>query len=195
MDDLGEGFGLTAQVPVSIDAKRVCEFMRRALEGLVEALETAPGTAMHALEVLPEEERQKVLYEWNDTAVEYPREKCIQELFEEQVEKSPEAVAVVYEDKQLTYRELNRASEPAGALFEGVGGAAGCASRDLRGAECGDGGGVVGDFEGGRGVCAIGSGVSGGATEVHAGRQRSGGVVDARASAGTFSVRSTQACQ
>jgi len=55
-----------------------------------------------------EEEREQVLYGWNDTTVEYPKEKCIHELFEEQVEKRPEAVAVVYEDQQLTYGELNR---------------------------------------------------------------------------------------
>ena len=58
--------------------------------------------------MLPEEERQQVLYGWNDTGEEYPREKCIQELFEEQVEKSPEATAVVFEEASLSYGELNR---------------------------------------------------------------------------------------
>ena len=49
-----------------------------------------------------------MLYEWNETEVEYPREQCIQELFEEQAEKSPAATAVVYEDSELSYGELNR---------------------------------------------------------------------------------------
>ena len=46
--------------------------------------------------------------EWNETLREYPEEKCVHELFEEQVEKSPEAVAVVFEDRQLSYQELNK---------------------------------------------------------------------------------------
>ncbi|MDP9040030.1 MAG: amino acid adenylation domain-containing protein, partial [Acidobacteriota bacterium] len=95
VDDLGEGFGLTVQVDRSIEPKRVCEYMHTALESVVEALESEPGRAVRSLEVLPEEERKRVLYEWNRTEVEYPRDKCVHELFEEQVGKTPEAVAVV----------------------------------------------------------------------------------------------------
>jgi len=51
--------------------------------------ECARARRVHT-EVLPEMERRQVLYEWNETVVEYPREKCIHELFEEQVEKTPE---------------------------------------------------------------------------------------------------------
>ncbi len=60
------------------------------------------------LPMLPQEERQQLLYEWNATEVEYPRDKCVHELFEEQVEQRPGAVAVAYEDEQLSYEELNR---------------------------------------------------------------------------------------
>ena len=49
----------------------------------------------------------QVLMEWNDTQVDYPQDSCIHHLFEAQVERSPDAVAVVFEDEQLTYRELN----------------------------------------------------------------------------------------
>ena len=54
---------------------------------------------------------------------EYPRDKCIHQLFEEQVERTPEAVAVVWEEQQLTYRELNaRANQLAHYLRkQGVG--------------------------------------------------------------------------
>ena len=45
--------------------------------------------------------------EWNDTAADYPQDRCIHQLFEEQVARTPEAVAVVFEDEQLTYGELN----------------------------------------------------------------------------------------
>ncbi|SDZ37825.1 AMP-binding enzyme, partial [Thermoactinomyces sp. DSM 45892] len=56
---------------------------------------------------VPEEEQKQLLEEWNDTPVEYSYESTIHERFEEQVLRTPEAVAVVYEDRQLTYRELN----------------------------------------------------------------------------------------
>ena len=108
VDDLGEGFGLTAQTSMrAIGAERVCEYMSTALESLVEALETEPGRAVRSIEVLPEEERRRVLYEWNETGRSIRREKCVHELFEEQVERTPEAVAVVYGEQELSYRELN----------------------------------------------------------------------------------------
>jgi amino acid adenylation domain-containing protein len=59
------------------------------------------------LPLLTEGERHQLLIEWNDTHRDYPKDKCIHELFEEQVEKTPDAIAVVFEDQQLTYRELN----------------------------------------------------------------------------------------
>ena len=57
--------------------------------------------------VLTEAERHKLLVEWNRTERDYPRDKCVHQLFEEQVERTPEAVAVVFEGQSLTYRELN----------------------------------------------------------------------------------------
>src|SRR5208337_5258587 len=59
----------------------------------------------------------------NNTKTEYPKNKCIHELFEAQVELTPEAIAVVFEDQQLTYREINnRANQVAHYLYRaGVG--------------------------------------------------------------------------
>ena len=57
--------------------------------------------------MLTEFEQQQLLVEWNDTQVDYPHDKCIHQLFEEQVERTPDAVAVVFENQQLTYQELN----------------------------------------------------------------------------------------
>ncbi|MGA8529828.1 MAG: amino acid adenylation domain-containing protein, partial [Acidobacteriaceae bacterium] len=108
VDDLGQGFSLVAQTPASVGPMRVCELMHTALESLAEALETAPAKPVRALEVLPESERHRVLYEWNDTAAEYPSDKCVHELFEEQVARTPDAVAVVFEEQELSYAELNR---------------------------------------------------------------------------------------
>ncbi|MFK5968540.1 MAG: amino acid adenylation domain-containing protein [Candidatus Marithrix sp.] len=52
----------------------------------------------------------QALPEWNNTKTDYPQNKCIHQLFEEQVEKTPDAIAVVFEDQLLTYRELNNES-------------------------------------------------------------------------------------
>ena len=108
VNDLGEGFSLDAQTHASVDPVRICEFMRTALVSLSDALETAPSTPLRRLEVLPAPERHRVLYEWNETKVEFPSDKCVHQLFEEQVVKTPDAVAVVYEDHHLSYGELNR---------------------------------------------------------------------------------------
>jgi amino acid adenylation domain-containing protein len=107
VDDLGEALGLTAKVRTPLEARRVCALMHTALEGLVEALETAPRRAVGSIEVLPAEERARVVDEWNRTDAPFPRELCTHHLFEAQVERTPHAVAVVSEGGTLTYAELN----------------------------------------------------------------------------------------
>ncbi len=59
------------------------------------------------IDMLSEEERNQILYDFNDTKLDYPKNKTIVNLFEEQVAKTPDNIAVVFEDKKLTYRELN----------------------------------------------------------------------------------------
>ena len=117
VEDFGQDMGLTAQVQSSIGPMRICQFMRTALQSVVEALETAPTTAVNKLEVLPAQERHQLLYGWNDTAAEYPGEKCIHTLFEEQVARTPDATALVFEEQELSYEELNqRANQLAHTL-------------------------------------------------------------------------------
>ncbi|MFN8770205.1 MAG: AMP-binding protein [Neisseriaceae bacterium] len=57
---------------------------------------------------LDSEDYEKIIYNWNKTDKEYPENKTVHELFEEQVLKTPDNIAVVYEDRQLTYQELNQ---------------------------------------------------------------------------------------
>ena len=57
--------------------------------------------------VLSEAERNEILYAWNDTRADFP-DLCTHELFEQQVDRAPDAIAVVFEGQGLTYRELNR---------------------------------------------------------------------------------------
>ncbi len=108
VDDLGEGFALTAQVQSPADPQRICDYMQTALDQLVGALESAPATSLRSLDVLPEAERRQLLVEWNDTQTDYPRGRCVHELFEEQAARTPESVALEFEGREITYAELNR---------------------------------------------------------------------------------------
>jgi amino acid adenylation domain-containing protein len=70
--------------------------------------------------VLTDAERHQLLVEWNDTQVDYPK-KCIHQLVEEQVERTPDAIAVVFGEKQLTYRELNERSNRLAHYLQSLG--------------------------------------------------------------------------
>jgi amino acid adenylation domain-containing protein len=74
---------------------------------LLEGIVTAPERPISELPLLSAAERHQLLVEWNETGTEYPQDKCIHQLFEEQSLRTPDAVAVVFENQQLTYRELN----------------------------------------------------------------------------------------
>ena len=81
------------------------------------------------IEIVTPEEKHKILYDFNNTNVDYPRDKTIVDLFEEQVEKTPDNIAVVFEDQKLTYRELNeKANRLAYYLIEN-----GVKSKDIIG--------------------------------------------------------------
>jgi amino acid adenylation domain-containing protein len=67
--------------------------------------------AIGELEILSQSDRHQLLAEFNQTQTDYPQDKCIHQLFEEQVERSPNSIAVVFENQQLTYRELNDRSD------------------------------------------------------------------------------------
>ncbi|MBR8840828.1 MAG: amino acid adenylation domain-containing protein, partial [Stigonema ocellatum SAG 48.90 = DSM 106950] len=75
---------------------------------LLEGIASHPQQLLGDLPWLTERERDQLLVEWNNTEKEYPSQKCIHELFEAQVQLTPDAVALVFEDTQLTYHELNR---------------------------------------------------------------------------------------
>jgi amino acid adenylation domain-containing protein len=119
VDDLGRDFLLTAQASAPIAPEQVCRLMETALENLVAALEQRPSTPTCRVEVLPLTERDQVLARWNATARDFPRGRCLHELFEAQVVRTPNAVAVVSKGREITYADLNaRANRLARALQE-----------------------------------------------------------------------------
>src|ERR1041385_6406996 len=84
--------------------ERYQEYFRRLLAGMVDG----EKQRLNSIELMGERELEQVLFEWNETEAKYLKKKFIQELFEEQVEKTPHAVAIVYGNEDLTYGELNR---------------------------------------------------------------------------------------
>ncbi|RSZ60356.1 non-ribosomal peptide synthase/polyketide synthase [Massilia atriviolacea] len=107
VDDLGDGFGLSAQVAEPVDPQRVCGYVAQALEGLVVALETAPQQPARDIAILGADERERLLVRWNDTAQAFPDELCIHQLFERQAARAPQAPALVQHDQRLDYAQLN----------------------------------------------------------------------------------------
>jgi len=112
------GQGLVGKIEYSRDLfdpetiTRMVGHWQTLLEGIAED----PGQRLSALPLLTAAEQRQVV-QWNNTQAEFPRERCIHQLFEEQVKRTPEAVAVVCEDQQLTYAQLNqRANQLAHSL-------------------------------------------------------------------------------
>ena len=79
----------------------------RCYENLLLKISSNPYKAITKIDLVDKETKDKLLYKWNDTDRVYPSNKTIHSLFEEQVVKSPNNIAVIYQDVKLTYKELN----------------------------------------------------------------------------------------
>jgi amino acid adenylation domain-containing protein len=81
-------------------------WMARHFQTLLEGIVAAPSYQLGKLSLLTQEEQQQLI-SWNDTSCEFPMNKCIHQLFEEQVERTPYKIAISKEERQLSYQELN----------------------------------------------------------------------------------------
>jgi amino acid adenylation domain-containing protein len=121
VDDAGTGFTLTALGLPEAQPDRVCDQLQQAISDLLRLLETAPATAVDALDVLPPTERKQVVAEWNDTAQTFPIG-TLDGLFAAQAARTPDAVAVVDVDGgTLTYAELDAQSAALASHLAGAG--------------------------------------------------------------------------
>ncbi|ARL89915.1 non-ribosomal peptide synthetase [Burkholderia pseudomallei] len=84
--------------------RRYVTYWRRLLEGMTAG---AADQTIVGLPLLDEAERKQVVYEWNATERDYPIEQCIHQLFEAQVDRKPEAIALTFDGQRLSYAELN----------------------------------------------------------------------------------------
>src|ERR1051326_8287216 len=92
-------------------------YFRTLLAGMVDG----ENQGLDSIELMGERELEQVLFEWNATQAEYPQDRCLHELFEDQVEKTPNAVAVVFEDESWSYAELDRRANQLAHYLRGLG--------------------------------------------------------------------------
>jgi amino acid adenylation domain-containing protein len=88
---------------------------------LLEAAAANANMSISDLRMLTPQEMNKVLVEWNDTAKEFHQCACVHQLIEAQAERTPDAVAVIYEEDRLTYRELDRGANQLANYLRGLG--------------------------------------------------------------------------
>ncbi len=101
---VGGGFCFNTDLFDQETIQRLARHFRLLLESIV----AEPETPVGQLKLLPDDERRLLLEEWNDPSVAFPVTECLHERFERQVQRTPDAVAVVFEEQQLTYDQLNR---------------------------------------------------------------------------------------
>ncbi len=117
--ELDKTIGLTLNYCTKLFNKVTIERLYKHLHNILKAITRDLNIKLSDIEMLTEEETHQLLVDFNDTKTEYPNNKMIPELFEEQVARTPDNIAVVYESKQLTYRELNeKANQLARVLQE-----------------------------------------------------------------------------
>ncbi|MEX3860283.1 amino acid adenylation domain-containing protein, partial [Paraburkholderia sp. BR10923] len=114
----GEEIAGTLGYATALFDQATIERQRGYLLALLRAMAADARQAVHRIELLSSAERTYLLEELNRTAVTYPEQQCIHELFEAQVRQAPDAVAVVYQDQRVSYGELNaRANQLAHHLI------------------------------------------------------------------------------
>jgi natural product biosynthesis luciferase-like monooxygenase protein len=102
-----------------VTAQELAQRLQRVAEALVTA-ETST-LALGNLPLMSASERQRVLYDWNDTRCDYDRQTCVHQFFEQQVRRTPDATAVVFEGESLSYDQLNRRANRVAHRLAGMG--------------------------------------------------------------------------
>ena len=103
-----EGLTVTAEYSRDLFDAGTIERLLGHFRTLLEAVASPDERPISLLPLLPRQEYMRMLSDWNATATEYPKEKYVHQLFEEQVMRTPDATAVVFNDRQLSYAALNR---------------------------------------------------------------------------------------
>ncbi|NEY83022.1 amino acid adenylation domain-containing protein, partial [Bacillus sp. 3H-10] len=114
---LGERLTLILVYDGSLYEEKLINNIASQINRVTEQVVENDGQKLSQIELISKEEKNDLLNHFNDTKVEYPKEKLIHQLFEEQVEKTPKSVAVKFGENKLTYRELNEKSNQIARLL------------------------------------------------------------------------------
>ncbi|HKR12635.1 MAG TPA: amino acid adenylation domain-containing protein [Pyrinomonadaceae bacterium] len=107
MTETEQGYEVDIEFPTDLYRRERIERMTSHLESILESIVVDPAQRLSELPLLSENEKRQLLIEWNATTAAYPSDRCIHELFEAQARQTPDAVAVMFENDRITYRELN----------------------------------------------------------------------------------------
>ena len=121
LDDIGGSVTGRLEYATSLFERGTIERYLSYWKSLLDAMAADDGLPVGRLPLLPEAERATVLVDWNATEADYPKDTCIHELFEAQAARTPDAVAVVHGDVELTYAELNAKANRLAHYLRGLG--------------------------------------------------------------------------
>jgi amino acid adenylation domain-containing protein len=117
----GGGIGVTIEYATDLFDAATIERMAGHWRVLLEGIVADPERRVSHLPLLTAGERERLLVQWNATAVDYPHAQCLQELFEAQVQRTPQASALIFENERLSYAELNARANRLAHYLRGLG--------------------------------------------------------------------------
>ena len=110
VDDFDENLNACFNYAVSLFDRSTIGRLSEHYKNILREVVSAENKRIDEIQLLSENEYEQIVYNWNKTEAPYPEDKTIQSLFEEQVEKTPDNIAVAFEKELLTYKELNKKS-------------------------------------------------------------------------------------
>ncbi|MBI6547452.1 non-ribosomal peptide synthetase [Xenorhabdus lircayensis] len=108
IDDFAKDFVINAQVEQGLDPELICDYLQTALLEIVTTLATTPERRIGRINTLPAQEKDKLVRQWNQTESDFPQQVCLHTLIEAQVQRTPDTIAVVFENDALSYAQLNQ---------------------------------------------------------------------------------------
>ncbi|MDP9162099.1 MAG: amino acid adenylation domain-containing protein [Acidobacteriota bacterium] len=107
VSDDSSGLNVKLEYRTDLFTKASIQRFLQHFQALLEAIVVNPGLAITSLNILPEDERHQLLMFWNDTSTNERTDRCVHELFEEQCVRTPDAIAVEFQGRRLSYHDLN----------------------------------------------------------------------------------------
>lgn len=108
--DSSDGYTLNIDYQTKVFSEKEIQLFVNRILHIIHQIIADPEVSLNRISILPENERNMVLYDFNDTPVEYSDKKCVHELFAERAAETPDKTAVVFEDRSFTYRQLDEMS-------------------------------------------------------------------------------------